>query len=70
MPTLSLYRQHFETAWESIREADELLANPGPGTPEEAQTKATLAVAHATLAVACARSDPHAKGMTLEDLGR
>jgi hypothetical protein len=68
MPPPSLYRKHFEAADENIREANELLANPGPGTPEEAQTKATLAVANATLAVACARSAPHTEGMAAEDL--
>jgi hypothetical protein len=69
MSPVSLYRTHFEAAKENIREANDLLANPGPGTTEEAQTNATLAVAHATLAVACARSAPHADGMTSEDLG-
>ena len=59
MPPVSLYRREFEAAEENIGEANDLLANPGPGTPEEAQTKATLALAHATLAVACARTTPH-----------
>jgi hypothetical protein len=52
----SLYREQVEAAEENIREANKLLANPSSGTPEEAQAKATLAVAHATLAVACARA--------------
>ena len=54
----SVYREQVEAAEESIREANALLANPGTGTPAEAQAKAMLAVAHATLAVACARAAP------------
>jgi hypothetical protein len=52
----SLYREQVEASEENIREANGLLANPSAGSPEEAQTKATLAVAHAMLAAACART--------------
>jgi hypothetical protein len=44
------YDEHVSEAQSLIHETNELLNNPEAGGPEQAQTKATLAVAEALLA--------------------
>jgi hypothetical protein len=50
--SLQSYSEQVEAAEEHIKQANFMLANPSSGSPEHAQTEATLAVAHAVLAAA------------------